>query len=104
MLCPGEEGRCEDRGAEGRTLFYDHLGLEQLQETYIPSASLETQLSGPAPTSNDLCWYKSAPTAQMTAWVFFFFFFDPLVFQFAMHKKMNKLFFIARGQAFSTMR
>ncbi len=69
----GEEGRCEDRGAEGRTLFYDHLGLEQLQETYIPSASLETQPSGPAPTSNDLCWYKSAPTAQMTAWVFFFF-------------------------------
>ncbi len=39
MLCPGEEGRCEDRGAEGRTLFYDHLGLEQLQETYIPSAA-----------------------------------------------------------------
>ncbi|XP_016312012.1 protein FAM135A-like [Sinocyclocheilus anshuiensis] len=64
---PGEEGRCEDEGAEGRTLFYDHLGLEQLQETYIPSAGLQTGPSGPAPTSNDLCWYKSAPTAQMTA-------------------------------------
>uniref|UniRef100_A0A673I3B3 Protein FAM135A-like n=1 Tax=Sinocyclocheilus rhinocerous TaxID=307959 RepID=A0A673I3B3_9TELE len=56
---PGEEGRCEDEGAEGRTLFYDHLGLEQLQETYIPSAGLQTGPSGPAPTSNDLCWYKS---------------------------------------------
>lgn len=64
---PGEEGRCEDGGAEGRTLFYDHLGLEQLQETYIPSAGLQTRPPGPAPTSNDLCWYKSAPTAQMTA-------------------------------------
>ncbi|KAL0178413.1 hypothetical protein M9458_027307, partial [Cirrhinus mrigala] len=64
---PGEEGRCEDGGAEGRTLFYDHLGLEQLQETYIPAASLQTRPPGPAPTSNDLCWYKSAPTAQMTA-------------------------------------
>uniref|UniRef100_A0A8C1WD60 Family with sequence similarity 135 member A n=1 Tax=Cyprinus carpio TaxID=7962 RepID=A0A8C1WD60_CYPCA len=42
---PGDEGKCEDQGAEGRTLFYDHL----------------------APTSNDLCWYKSAPTAQMMA-------------------------------------
>uniref|UniRef100_A0A673I785 Protein FAM135A-like n=1 Tax=Sinocyclocheilus rhinocerous TaxID=307959 RepID=A0A673I785_9TELE len=57
---PGEEGRCEDEGAEGRTLFYDHLGLEQLQETYIPSAGLQTGPSGPAPTSNDLCWYKSS--------------------------------------------
>uniref|UniRef100_A0A9J8D5P2 Family with sequence similarity 135 member A n=1 Tax=Cyprinus carpio carpio TaxID=630221 RepID=A0A9J8D5P2_CYPCA len=64
---PGDEGKCEDEGAEGRTLFYDHLGLEQLQETYIPSASLDTLPSGPAPTSNDLCWYKSAPTAQMMA-------------------------------------
>lgn len=50
-----------------RPFFYDHLGLEQLQETYIPSAGLQTRPSGPAPTSNDLCWYKSAPTAQMTA-------------------------------------
>ncbi|KTG34884.1 hypothetical protein cypCar_00031201, partial [Cyprinus carpio] len=66
---PGDEGKCEDEGAEGRTLFYDHLGLEQLQETYIPSASLDTLPSGPAPTSNDLCWYKSAPTAQMMAFV-----------------------------------
>ncbi|XP_056095940.1 protein FAM135A isoform X1 [Rhinichthys klamathensis goyatoka] len=66
---PGEEGRCEDGGAEGKTLFYDHLGLEQLQETYIPSAGLQTRPPGPAPTSNDLCWYKSAPTAQMTAFV-----------------------------------
>uniref|UniRef100_A0A671KNZ5 Protein FAM135A-like n=1 Tax=Sinocyclocheilus anshuiensis TaxID=1608454 RepID=A0A671KNZ5_9TELE len=49
---PGEEGRCEDEGAEGRTLFYDHLGLEQLQETYIPSAGLQTGPSGPAPTSS----------------------------------------------------
>uniref|UniRef100_A0A8C1U2Y7 Family with sequence similarity 135 member A n=1 Tax=Cyprinus carpio TaxID=7962 RepID=A0A8C1U2Y7_CYPCA len=64
---PGEEGRCEDGGAEGKTLFYDHLGLEQLQETYIPSAGLQTWPPGPAPSSNDLCWYKSAPTAQMTA-------------------------------------
>ncbi|RXN10505.1 protein FAM135A-like isoform X1 [Labeo rohita] len=64
---PGEEGRCEDGGAEGRTLFYDHLGLEQLQETYIPAASLQTRPPGPAPTSNDLCWYRSAPTNQMTA-------------------------------------
>ncbi|XP_058651442.1 protein FAM135A isoform X2 [Onychostoma macrolepis] len=64
---PGEEGKCEDGGAEGRSLFYDHLGLEQLQETYIPSDGLQTRPSGPAPTSNDLCWYKSAPTAQMTA-------------------------------------
>ncbi|XP_052429125.1 protein FAM135A isoform X1 [Carassius gibelio] len=64
---PGDEGKCEDEGAEGRTPFYDHLGLEQLQETYLPSAGQETQTSGPAPTSNDLCWYKSAPTAQMTA-------------------------------------
>uniref|UniRef100_A0A673HXA0 Protein FAM135A-like n=1 Tax=Sinocyclocheilus rhinocerous TaxID=307959 RepID=A0A673HXA0_9TELE len=66
---PGEEGRCEDGGAEGRTLFYDHLGLEQLQETYIPSAGLQTRPPGPASASNDLCWYKSAPTAQMTAFV-----------------------------------
>ncbi|KAK2896990.1 hypothetical protein Q8A67_011478 [Cirrhinus molitorella] len=64
---PEEEGKCEDGGAEGRTLFYDHLGLEQLQETYIPAANLHTQPPGPAPTSNNLCWYKSAPTAQMTA-------------------------------------
>uniref|UniRef100_A0A8C2FKG9 Family with sequence similarity 135 member A n=1 Tax=Cyprinus carpio TaxID=7962 RepID=A0A8C2FKG9_CYPCA len=56
-----------DGGAEGKTLFYDHLGLEQLQETYIPSAGLQTWPPGPAPSSNDLCWYKSAPTAQMTA-------------------------------------
>uniref|UniRef100_A0A9J8BHL9 Family with sequence similarity 135 member A n=1 Tax=Cyprinus carpio carpio TaxID=630221 RepID=A0A9J8BHL9_CYPCA len=49
---PGEEGRCEDGG---------------LQETYIPSAGLQTWPPGPAPSSNDLCWYKSAPTAQMTA-------------------------------------
>ncbi|XP_067277546.1 protein FAM135A isoform X2 [Pseudorasbora parva] len=66
---PGEEGRCDDGGAEGRTVFYDHLGLEQLQETYIPSAGLQTRPPEPAPTSNDLCWYKSAPTAQMTAFV-----------------------------------
>ncbi|KAK7148241.1 hypothetical protein R3I93_012540 [Phoxinus phoxinus] len=66
---PGEEGRCEDGGAEGKTHFYDHLGLEQLQETYIPSAGLQTRPPGPAPTSNDLCWYKSAPTAQMTAFL-----------------------------------
>uniref|UniRef100_A0A671SE86 Protein FAM135A-like n=1 Tax=Sinocyclocheilus anshuiensis TaxID=1608454 RepID=A0A671SE86_9TELE len=65
---PGEEGRCEDGGAEGRTLFYDHLGLEQLQETYIPSAGLQTWPPGPASASNDLCWYKSTPTAQMTTW------------------------------------
>uniref|UniRef100_A0A672MJF6 Protein FAM135A-like n=1 Tax=Sinocyclocheilus grahami TaxID=75366 RepID=A0A672MJF6_SINGR len=64
---PGEEGRCEDGGAEGRNLFYDHLGLEQLQETYIPSAGLQARPPGPASASNDLCWYKSAPTAQMTA-------------------------------------
>ncbi|XP_043111646.1 protein FAM135A isoform X2 [Puntigrus tetrazona] len=64
---PGEDGSCEDGGAEGRTLFYDHLGLEQLQETYIPSAGLQTRPPGPAPTSSDMCWYKSAPTAQMTA-------------------------------------
>uniref|UniRef100_A0A9J7Z4C4 Family with sequence similarity 135 member A n=1 Tax=Cyprinus carpio carpio TaxID=630221 RepID=A0A9J7Z4C4_CYPCA len=57
---PGDEGKCEDEGAEGRTLFYDHLGLEQLQETYIPSASLDTLPSGPAPTSNDLCWFAQA--------------------------------------------
>ncbi|XP_059373100.1 protein FAM135A-like isoform X2 [Carassius carassius] len=63
---PGEEGRCEDGGAEGRTLFYDQLALEQLQETYIPSAGLQTLPPGPAPSSNDLCWYKSSPTAQMT--------------------------------------
>lgn len=66
---PEDEGRCEDGGAEGRTLFYDHLGLEQLQETYIPSAGIQTRPTGPAPTSSDLCWYKSAPTAQMTAFV-----------------------------------
>ncbi|XP_073689829.1 protein FAM135A isoform X2 [Garra rufa] len=64
---PGEEGSSEDGGAEGRTHFYDHLGLEQLQETCIPAASLQTRPPGPASTSNDLCWYKSAPTAQMTA-------------------------------------
>uniref|UniRef100_A0A671SFH5 Protein FAM135A-like n=1 Tax=Sinocyclocheilus anshuiensis TaxID=1608454 RepID=A0A671SFH5_9TELE len=52
---PGEEGRCEDGGAEGRTLFYDHL------------AGLQTWPPGPASASNDLCWYKSTPTAQMTA-------------------------------------
>uniref|UniRef100_A0A8C1U1L0 Family with sequence similarity 135 member A n=1 Tax=Cyprinus carpio TaxID=7962 RepID=A0A8C1U1L0_CYPCA len=38
----------------GKTLFYDHLGLEQLQETYIPSAGLQTWPPGPAPSSNDL--------------------------------------------------
>uniref|UniRef100_A0A8C2HN10 Family with sequence similarity 135 member A n=1 Tax=Cyprinus carpio TaxID=7962 RepID=A0A8C2HN10_CYPCA len=43
-----------DGGAEGKTLFYDHLGLEQLQETYIPSAGLQTWPPGPAPSSNDL--------------------------------------------------
>ncbi|XP_052468600.1 protein FAM135A isoform X2 [Carassius gibelio] len=64
---PEEEGRCEDGGAEGKTLFYNQLGLEQLQETYTPSASLQTLPPGPAPSSNDLCWYKIAPTAQMTA-------------------------------------
>uniref|UniRef100_A0A672MQB4 Protein FAM135A-like n=1 Tax=Sinocyclocheilus grahami TaxID=75366 RepID=A0A672MQB4_SINGR len=52
---PGEEGRCEDGGAEGRNLFYDHL------------AGLQARPPGPASASNDLCWYKSAPTAQMTA-------------------------------------
>uniref|UniRef100_A0A8C1U238 Family with sequence similarity 135 member A n=1 Tax=Cyprinus carpio TaxID=7962 RepID=A0A8C1U238_CYPCA len=57
---PGEEGRCEDGGAEGKTLFYDHLGLEQLQETYIPSAGLQTWPPGPAPSSNDLCWFAQA--------------------------------------------
>uniref|UniRef100_A0A671KNZ0 Protein FAM135A-like n=1 Tax=Sinocyclocheilus anshuiensis TaxID=1608454 RepID=A0A671KNZ0_9TELE len=59
---PGEEGRCEDEGAEGRTLDR-------------PTGSSETDIPGGAPsgqeactpTSNDLCWYKSAPTAQMTA-------------------------------------
>ncbi|XP_026133482.1 protein FAM135A-like isoform X2 [Carassius auratus] len=64
---PEEEGRCKDGGAEGKTLFYNQLGLEQLQETYTPSASLQSLPPGPAPSSNDLCWYKIAPTAQMTA-------------------------------------
>ncbi|TRY82527.1 hypothetical protein DNTS_005840 [Danionella cerebrum] len=66
---PEEGGSCEDTGAEGRELFYDQQGLEQLQETYKPSGTLELQQSAPAATINDLCWYKSVPTAQMTAFI-----------------------------------
>ncbi|XP_051504715.1 protein FAM135A-like isoform X2 [Myxocyprinus asiaticus] len=66
---PGEEESCGDGGAEGRSLFYENLGLEQLQKTYIASAGLQTRPAGPAPTSNDVIWYKSAPTAQMKVFV-----------------------------------
>ncbi|XP_051507723.1 protein FAM135A-like isoform X1 [Myxocyprinus asiaticus] len=66
---PGEEGKCGDGGAEGRNLFYEHLGLEQLQETYATSAGLQTRPPGPALTSNDVRWYKCAPTFQMKAFM-----------------------------------
>ncbi|XP_056616672.1 protein FAM135A isoform X1 [Triplophysa dalaica] len=66
---PGEEDRCVDGGAEGRNLFYEHLGLEQLQETYAYSTALLARPTGPSPISDDMCWFKSAPTAQMKAFV-----------------------------------
>ncbi|XP_051946214.1 protein FAM135A isoform X2 [Xyrauchen texanus] len=66
---PGEEEKCGYGGAEGRSLFYEHLGLEQLQETYATSAGLQIRAPGPAPTSNDVCWYKCVQTFQMKAFV-----------------------------------
>nr|XP_055025422.1 protein FAM135A isoform X1 [Misgurnus anguillicaudatus] len=59
---PGEEDGCGEGGAEGRNHFYEHLGLEELQETYVPPP-------GPTPTSDDLCWYKIASHAQIKAFV-----------------------------------
>ncbi|XP_052007662.1 protein FAM135A-like isoform X2 [Xyrauchen texanus] len=66
---PGEEEKCEDGGAEGRSILYENLGLEQLQKTCVTSVGLQTRPAGLAPTSNDVCWYTSAPTAQMKAFV-----------------------------------
>lgn len=68
---PEEEGRSGElegtAGAEARTLLYEHLGLEQLRESYAPRTCQQTRSSELVLTTNNLCWYESAPSAQMKA-------------------------------------
>ncbi|KAG9260074.1 protein FAM135A isoform X1 [Astyanax mexicanus] len=56
-------------GAEARSLLYDQLGFEHLRETYSPRTSLKTRSSEAAMTCSNLCWYETAPPAQMKAFV-----------------------------------
>uniref|UniRef100_A0A3B1J9L2 Family with sequence similarity 135 member A n=1 Tax=Astyanax mexicanus TaxID=7994 RepID=A0A3B1J9L2_ASTMX len=45
------------------------LGFEHLRETYSPRTSLKTRSSEAAMTCSNLCWYETAPPAQMKAFV-----------------------------------
>uniref|UniRef100_A0AAR2IX69 DUF676 domain-containing protein n=1 Tax=Pygocentrus nattereri TaxID=42514 RepID=A0AAR2IX69_PYGNA len=53
-------------GAEAR--LYEHLGLEHLREAYSPRTQ-QSRPSETALTSSNLCWYESAPPAQMKMFV-----------------------------------
>uniref|UniRef100_A0A4W4HRU8 DUF676 domain-containing protein n=1 Tax=Electrophorus electricus TaxID=8005 RepID=A0A4W4HRU8_ELEEL len=58
---PGDGGG----GAEARSILYDRLGMEQLREACSP----RTRPQAPGLTRNNLCWYESAPPAQMKAFI-----------------------------------
>ncbi|KAK6293828.1 hypothetical protein J4Q44_G00361540 [Coregonus suidteri] len=84
-----EEGDEGDGGAVGRSLLFEQLGLEHVQEPrgvppgygapvcspLAPSSGSSSQGRPPVPTpsttltSNSLRWYDSAPTPQMKAFV-----------------------------------
>ncbi|XP_035385762.1 protein FAM135A isoform X1 [Electrophorus electricus] len=66
---PEEEGHGAEGdgggGAEARSILYDRLGMEQLREACSP----RTRPQAPGLTRNNLCWYESAPPAQMKAFI-----------------------------------